>query len=65
MQLTKVINHDGRECVACVYYGTDKCHIHSENDVNDCAHCKVFGAMLNKLNLYETAYENEEEDKNV
>lgn len=54
-KLTKVIKIDGRECVTCALYGTDKCRIHScgESHTPDCAHCEMFGAILNQLNAFE------------
>ncbi len=54
LKLTKITEVDGRECVACAFYGTEKCPIHNGNkEVADCAHCEVFGAILNQLHQYE------------
>ena len=51
-RLTKITTcQDGRECVSCVDFGTVRCRIH--NNVPDCAHCPVFGAILNQLCAFE------------
>lgn len=50
-RLTKVINLNGRECVTCIYYGTEMCRIH--NEVPDCGHCNVLAAILNQLYVFE------------
>lgn len=54
-KLTKVINLAGRECVVCINYGTEMCHIH--NDTPDCGHCQMFAAILNQLHAFEVAYD--------
>lgn len=54
-RLTKVITQeDGKECVTCALYGTEKCHIH--NGTPDCGHCEVLGAIFNQLNNFEEAF---------
>lgn len=55
-RLTKIAEVDGQEVVACVYFGTDECHIHSGD--SGCSRCKVMGAMLNKLYLLENEADN-------
>lgn len=50
-RLTKIAEVDGKEVIACIYFGTEKCHIHSGD--NGCSHCNVMGAILNKLYLIE------------
>ena len=51
-RLTKIVRcKDGRECVACVDFGTDRCRIH--NNIPDCIHCPMFGAILNQLSAFE------------
>ena len=51
-RLTKIVkDQDGRDCVACVNFGTDRCRIH--NGVPDCIHCQVLGAILNQLYSFE------------
>lgn len=53
-RLTKTIMSEGRECIACIHHGTDKCRIHTGR-VADCAHCEMFGAILNQLHAFEEA----------
>ena len=51
-RLTKVTKDDsGRDCVACANFGTDRCRIH--NDIPDCIHCPMLGAILNQLCAFE------------
>ena len=51
-KLTKIVkDQEGRECVTCVNFGTDRCHIH--NDIPDCIHCSMLGAILNQLYVFE------------
>lgn len=51
-RLTKIVKgQDGRDCVTCVNFGTERCHIH--NEVPDCIHCPVLGAILNQLHAFE------------
>lgn len=52
-RLTKVVSQGGKECVACINYGTDMCRIHTNTDFPDCYHCKMFAAILNQLNYLE------------
>lgn len=51
-RLTKTAIIDGRECVTCIFYGTNMCH-HIHNNVVDCGHCEVFAAILNQLHAFE------------
>ena len=54
LKLTKITEIDGRECVTCAFYGTERCPIHNDNKtISDCAHCEVFGAILNQLHQFE------------
>ena len=50
-KLTKVVTVEERECVACIYHGTEMCRIHK--GIPDCSHCDVFAAILNQLNAFE------------
>ena len=50
-RLTKTTTVEGRECVSCIYHGTEMCRIHK--GVPDCSHCEVFAAILNQLNAFE------------
>ena len=50
-RLTKVVTIKERECVTCIYQGTDMCRIH--NGIPDCSHCDVFAAILNQLHAFE------------
>lgn len=51
-KLTKVIKlEDGRECVTCVNYGTEECHIHKSG--GNCSNCPMFAAILNQLYCFE------------
>lgn len=53
-RLTKIVSQGGKECVACTYYGTEKCRIHSVDDsAPDCYKCNVFAAILNQLYAFE------------
>lgn len=54
-RLTKIVTVEERECVACIYYGTEMCRIHK--GIPDCSHCDVFAAILNQLNAFENIYE--------
>jgi hypothetical protein len=60
-RLTKVVQKDGKECVTCIYNGTDKCRIHNFGNTYGCMNCPVMGAILNKLNAIEEILE--ENDK--
>ena len=59
IDLTKIVEHGGQKRAACAFKDTEMCRIHKGN----CAECKVFEAILEKLNLFETIY-NEGEDEN-
>lgn len=50
-RLTKIITVEERECVTCIYYGTEMCRIHK--GVSDCGHCDVLAAILNQLHIFE------------
>lgn len=50
-KLTKIANVEGRECVACINYGTEMCHIHKDHP--DCIHCPMLAAILNQLHAFE------------
>ena len=51
-RLTKIVrDENGRDCVTCVNFGTERCHIH--NGVPDCAHCPMLGAIFNQLHVLE------------
>ena len=52
-RLTKTTTVDGRECVTCIYYGTEKCRIH--NGVAGCNQCDVLAAIINQLHAFEMA----------
>lgn len=56
-RLTKKTIIDGKECVSCVYNGTEMCQIHKDNDVDNCGKCPVFAAILNLLCAFEDVYE--------
>lgn len=60
-KLTKVVMHNGRECVTCIYNGTDKCRIHNNDNTSGCMNCAIMGAILNKLNMIEEVLEEEKE----
>lgn len=51
-RLTKVVRQEGRECVVCANYGTEKCCLHNE-ETDGCVHCRYFGAILNQLCAFE------------
>ena len=52
IRLTKIIkDQNQRDCVACVNFGNEECHIH--NEVPDCIHCPMLGAILNQLYAFE------------
>ena len=48
-RMTKTTNIDGRECISCVLYGTDKC-------TGNCAVCPVWGAILKQLWAFEEVF---------
>lgn len=48
-ELTKVVEVDGKQCVACIKFNTSECLIHN----GGCASCKMFAAILNQLHAYE------------
>lgn len=51
-RLTKIVkDQDGRDCVTCVSFGTERCHIH--NGIPDCARCPMLAAILNQLYGFE------------
>lgn len=51
-RLTKIVkDQDGRDCVTCVNFGTERCHIH--NGVPDCTNCPMLAAILNQLYGFE------------
>lgn len=56
-RLTKAVKIEERECVSCIYYGTEMCRIH--NGIPDCIHCEVFAAILNQLHAFENIICNE------
>ena len=60
-RLTKTAKDaNGNEYVACVFYGTEECHIHT--GVSGCATCPVFAAILNQLCEFETMMEEGDEE---
>lgn len=50
-RLTKTTTVEGRECVSCIFHGTEMCRIHK--GIPDCGHCDVFAAILNQLHAFE------------
>lgn len=55
-KLTKKLkNEQGQECIACAFYGTDRCQIH--NGYVDCGSCPVLGLILRQLHTYEEVLE--------
>ena len=50
-KLTKITTVEGRECVSCIYHGTEMCRIHS--GIANCSQCEVFAAILNQLYMFE------------
>lgn len=51
-ELTKVEKtDDGREVIACVACGTERCQLH--NGVQSCSTCPMFAAILNQLHFFE------------
>lgn len=59
-RLTKTISIEGRECVTCIYYGTEMCRIHK--GIPDCNHCDVLAAILNQLHAFEEIFYEEQQD---
>lgn len=59
-KLTKVVNVNGRDCVACAFYDTPECQIH--NCEKSCARCKMMGAILNQLHEFEEIVESIEDE---
>lgn len=53
--LTKTIELNGRKCICCVNYNTDKCKIHT-NNIKGCAECPVLCSMINQLRVFEEVY---------
>lgn len=52
--LTKiVIDRNGNEAVACAFYDTEQCQIHT---CKSCADCKMFSSIMNQLNIFERIY---------
>lgn len=52
-RLIKIVtDQEGRDCVACINFGTERCRIH--NGVPDCIHCPTLGAILNQLYAFES-----------
>lgn len=61
-RLTKIVkDQDGRDCVTCVNFGTERCRIH--NDVPDCIHCPMLGAIFNQLYAFEDMISGEQTDE--
>ena len=59
-RLTKTTTIEGRECVSCIFYGTEMCRIHK--GISDCGHCDVFAAILNQLHTLENIIYEEHQD---
>ena len=59
-RLTKTITIGERECVSCIYYGTEQCRIHK--GIPSCIHCDVFAAILNQLHGFENIIYEEHQD---
>lgn len=60
MRMTKVVENEGREYVACSLLNTERCLIHK---CGGCGSCEVFSGILNQLYAFEDAYcEVESED---
>ena len=58
-RLTKIVKgQDGRDCVTCVNFGTERCRIH--NGITDCVHCPMLGAILNQLYVFEDMFVGEQ-----
>lgn len=56
--LTKIVDIDGREVIACRSYGTDECrNIHTPKG---CAACPAMAAILNQLYAFERIYINDD-----
>ena len=62
-RLTKTITVEGRECVSCIFHGTEACRIHK--GISDCGHCDVFAAILNQLHAFENIIYEEHQDIKV
>ena len=61
-RLTKIVkDQDGRDCVTCVNFGTERCRIH--NGVPDCIHCPMLGAIFNQLYAFEDMISGEQTDE--
>ena len=59
-RLTKTTTVEGRECVSCIFHGTEMCRIHK--GISDCGHCDVFAAILNQLHAFEKIIYEEHQD---
>lgn len=59
-RLTKTTTVEGRECVSCIFHGTEMCRIHK--GISDCGHCDVFAAILNQLHAFENIIYEERQD---
>ena len=59
-RLTKTTIIEGRECVSCIFHGTEMCRIHK--GISDCGHCDVFAAILNQLHAFEEVVFEETQD---
>lgn len=59
-RLTKTTTIEGRECVSCIFHGTEMCRIHK--GISDCGHCDVFAAILNQLHAFENIIYEERQD---
>lgn len=58
-RLTKRIEiEDGKECVTCINYGTEKCPVHT-GEVSNCLCCPTLGAVFNQLYLFEEVMQEE------
>ena len=53
IKLTKIIEVDGAQCVACAFFGTKQCYIHTTENTPDGGHCNVLAAILNQLHAFE------------
>lgn len=53
--LTKIVkDENGKEFVACAYWGTEKCSKIHKNE--GCATCPMIAVMLNQLHYYEECF---------
>lgn len=56
--LTKKININNQDCIACSLYGTEECKKIHTGTITGCADCPMIAAMLNQLFAFEEAYIN-------